>query len=177
MPDELKGLLSPGEVPLAYELAQQFAQADAVGKDSPTLGSSVSWDSWGLVLPGGPVDVSQRYVDSKLTGLGAGGAQGSLGDLFNQALADSNSDHLLLTSHRFAVTGNVTKRWSLSGTQTILFSVDRRAVVRIARAPRLLQRARIRIDFADGSWAMAMMGMFFTGAAKRLIAAYEQRPA
>ncbi|GAB3301732.1 hypothetical protein EK0264_01065 [Epidermidibacterium keratini] len=176
MPTELTSQLQPGEVPLSYEPAQQFAQADAVGKGAPTLGTAVSWDSLGLVI-GEPLQVSQEYVGSKVSGLGAGGAQGSLGDLFNRALSTTSVNHLLLTSHRFAVTGGISNgALSLSSTETILFAVDRRAVLRIARAPRLLQRARVKFDFADGSWAMAMMGMFLTGAANRLISAFEQRP-
>ncbi|MFV0534987.1 MAG: hypothetical protein ACK5MR_15220 [Cumulibacter sp.] len=57
----------------------------------------------------------------------------------------------------------------------IYFSVERAAVGSIELAPRLCQRARVRIEFTDDSWSMAMMGMFFTRAANRFIAAHQDR--
>ena len=174
IPDTIKGMLAADETPLAYELAQQFGQADAIGHDAPTLRNSVTWNPSGLLDPfGGPVDVNSDYVGAKMGGLTAGGADGSIGHRFSMALDVPGAGHLLLTTRRLAIVGSDFETLlSLTKKDVIYFSVDRRAVHSVKRAPRLFQRARVRLEFIDESWAMAMMGMFFTGAANRLINAH-----
>lgn len=173
IPEGIINKLGSAEQPLAFEMAQQFAHADAIGREAPTVRNSTTWDSSGFLDPtGGPLDVDVNWFSSRLSGLAAGGADGSLGDKFRIALGVPASDHLLLTTHRLAIVGGQSRGLSLDVTHDIYFSVDRRAVVNIQRAPRLMQRGRVRIDFADGSWAMAMMGMFLTRAANRFIAAF-----
>ncbi|WP_134323789.1 hypothetical protein [Cumulibacter soli] len=177
IPEPIRGMLMPGEMPLTYELAQQFGQSDAIGREAPTLRNSVSWSFQAVLDPfGGPLEFNSDYIGAKVAGLTAGGAHGSVGHRFTVALEAPGATHLLLTTHRLAVVGTeFEKLLSMKQRDLIYFSVERAAVGSIQLAPRLFQRARVRIEFTDGSWAMAMMGMFFTRAANRFIAAHQQR--
>lgn len=163
--DEVRALLLPGEQPLAYELATQLAGHSGVGAD-PNPRSGVHLEANPFV---GGIGVNQDWMDARLGGVNAAGARGSLADGFSRALAASATMHLVVTDRRLLVVGD---EGSLRSTPVrVHFGVDRRAVVRAERAPRLLQRGRIRFTFADGSWAMAMLGMIKTSAPKRLLEA------
>lgn len=163
LPDEVRVLLLPGERPLAYELATQFAGHTGVGGD-PRPRPGLHFDPDPLA---GGIGADQGWVDSLIGGVNSAGAVGSLADGFTQALGVSASMHLVVTDRRLLVVGD---EGSLRSTPVrIHFGVDRRAVVRAERAPRMLQRGRVRLAFADGSWAMAMLGLLKTGAVTRLL--------
>ncbi|MFV0534986.1 MAG: hypothetical protein ACK5MR_15215 [Cumulibacter sp.] len=75
IPESIRGMLRSDEMPLAYELAQQFGQSDAIGREEPTLCKSVSWSFQAVLDPfGGPLDVNSDYIGGKVAGLTAGGA-------------------------------------------------------------------------------------------------------
>jgi hypothetical protein len=166
LPDAVRDGLDPGEVPLAWESATQLAGHTAIGggPERPAPGVGFSADP----LAGG-VTVDQGWVDAKVGGVNAWGAAGSRADAVTRAL-DAGPAHLLLTDRRLAV---VVTDAPLRGpvTERLAVAVDRRELVAVERAPRLLQRGRVRLRFVDGSWAMAMMGVFSAAPARRLIAA------
>lgn len=169
MTDQTRALLLPGERPLAYELATQLAGHSGIGGDaSPRAGVHFSPDPFV-----GGVQVNDGWLDAKVGGVNAAGGHGSLADQFSQALGRPTMAYVLLTDRRVMVVGDE------GGFRTtpprIHFAVERRAVARLERAPRLLQRGRVRITFADGSWAMAMLGLLKAAAARRLLAATGQR--
>lgn len=165
LPDTVRDQLDAGEVPLAWESATQLAGHSAIGgpeRPAADLGFSAN------PLAGG-VTVDQGWVDAKVGGVNAWGAAGSRADAVSRALGDGPAN-LLLTDRRLAV---VVTDAPLRGpvTERVAVSLDRRDLVRVERAPRLLQRGRVRLRFVDGSWAMAMMGVFSAAPARRLIAA------
>jgi len=168
IPDEVHTFLVEGEVPQAYEAATQLAAHSGIGGSAdPGPDVQLHFDP---LAPG--LSVDPDWIAAKLGGVNAAGVAGSLADGFSRAV--ETVGHILLTDRRFAV---IATDAPLRGpiTQRIAFEVDPRAVASIERAPRLLQRGRVRITFVDGSWAMAMMGMFKAAAARRLIAAVSAR--
>lgn len=163
MSEEARALLVEGEVPQAYELATQLAAHSGIGGSArPRADVQMHLDP---LAPG--LSVDPDWIAAKLGGVNAAGQVGSLADGFSQALGTGNG-HLLVTDRRVIV---VATDAPLRGpiTQRLAFEVDRRAVTSIERAPRLLQRGRVKITFVDGSWAMAMMGVVKTAAARRLV--------
>lgn len=108
-------------------------------------------------------------MNVKIGGVNAAGGDGSLADGFSRALGASATMHIVVTDRRLLVVGD---EGTVRTTPVrIHFGVDRSAVVGAERAPRLLQRGRVRLTFVDRSWAMAMLGMIKSSAATRLLAA------
>lgn len=165
MSDETRALLLPGERPLAYELATQLAGHSGVGgQPNPRAGVSLDRDPFN-----GGISVDQGWMDAKIGGVNAAGGHGSLADGFSRALDGSATMHLVVTDRRLLIVGD---EGTVRTTPVrIHFGVDRAAVVGAERAPRLLQRGRVRLTFADRSWAMAMVGIVKSSAATRLLAA------
>lgn len=166
LPDEVRAMLPAGETPLSWELASSFAQASQVG-GTPKADVGFSMDP----VAGG-ITVNQDWLDGKLTGFSAGGEVGQLGHRFEQALAGTGNCNILLTDTRLGVIDQRSGP-KLTSAYVPAFGVELGAVSDIALDPRgLMQRGRVRISFADGSWATAMMGVFKTSAARRLIDAF-----
>lgn len=169
MTDEERAVLLPGERPLALELASQISGYSGIGRDEkPSMG--LGFDP--VPGPGSGVQVDQGWMDAKVGGVNAAGAAGSLADRFSRALNISANAKLLVSNRRVAVIAN---DGSLKGPQQVHFEVERGGVVRAERTPRLLQRGRIKLTFADGSWATAMLGIVKTGAAERVLEALGSR--
>ena len=163
IPDEVHALLAEGEVPDAYEAAGQLAAHSGIGGSAhPRPDVQLHLDP---LAPG--LSVDPDWISATLGGVNAAGHVGSLADGFSRAV--ESIGHILVTDRRLAV---IATDAPLRGpiTHRVAFEVDRRAVTSIERAPRLLQRGRVKITFVDGSWAMAMMGIVKAAAARRLVA-------
>lgn len=189
---DLSAVLLPGERPLALERigepligqdridnrarraeGARRRQADGSRPRSRAASIALAPVTGLLALIGGPswgVD-----FDRLLGGIISDGEPGSLADQLRQAVAASgiNEAQLLITDRRLALT----RADSIPpvGTQAraeLAFAVDRTAVTALTRRGWLLQRGRLRVAFADGSWTAVLTGMFATRAARRLIAAH-----
>lgn len=163
--DEVRDLLADGEAVEAYELATQLAAHSGIGGSAdPRPDVQVHLDP---LAPG--LSVDPDWIAAKLGGVNAAGPVGSVADGFSRALEAGNG-HVLLTDRRLAVIAtDAPLRGPIS--QRLAFEVDRRVVTSVERAPRLLQRGRLKVAFVDGSWAMLMMGMLHPAAARRFVAA------
>ncbi|WP_446663973.1 hypothetical protein [Flexivirga sp. B27] len=167
MSDDERALLDAGERVLACESATQLAGHSGIG-DEARPGPGVGFDADPMA---GGVTVDQRWVDAAVGGVNAAGARGSLADRFSAAL-DVAAAKVVITDRRLLVLGD---EGTLRTTPVrIRFEVPRAGVVELTRAPRALQRGRVRISFRDGSWAMAMTGLVKKAAADRLVTAYRQ---
>lgn len=164
MPDEVRAQLAPGEQALAYENATQLAGASGIRPAGPPR-ADVGW-SWNPFVGG--LTVNPDWIGAGLGGVNSGGAAGSLADQFSQHL--ERGTHILITDQRFGVVGNVAGVLSTPDLR-ITWAVPRGTLVAVEPAPRLLQRGRLRLTFVDGSWAMAMLGMFVRRASRRFLAA------
>ena len=81
---------SPGERPLAWELAASFAQASAIG-GAPRADVGFSFNP----VAGG-VTVNDGWLGGKLMGFSAGGAAGSIATHFERAMSTTGTENLLI---------------------------------------------------------------------------------
>ncbi|MFT0848271.1 hypothetical protein VR010_11025 [Actinomycetaceae bacterium L2_0104] len=159
LPDQVRANLLAGEAALAYENASMMNAADLSGqKEKPRIAEGFSWN---------PVDSGiqpgEGYFESKLSGVGAEGAVGSLG---SQVLGATGAGaHLLLTNYRLAIVD--------SSSHGFRLSIPRQEIAGIEGAPRLGQFGRIQIVFRDGSVVRPMLGMLLPRAAKRFLRAWQ----
>jgi hypothetical protein len=166
IPESARADLLPGETPVGYWLVSQLAGGWVDEPDeAPRAGLSLDLHPLGLVLGGGGIDISPNWLAAKLGGVNGAGRPGSLGYALGAAL--QKGSHLLVTDSRLCVVGD-TAGLLKAPHERVVFAVPHAAVVGCERAPRLLQRGRVRLTLGDGTWAMAMMGMFSARTARRL---------
>lgn len=164
-PARVRAALTPQERLLADVQVTTFAQGSAVGgTPRPNVGMD-----WSPVLGG--VTVDEEWLGGTLTGYSAGGQARSVADHFARVLEDLGIGRLLLTTSRLALYGTGA---SQRGAGVLTFSVDRRWLTEARVAPRLLQHGRLRLEFADGSWAMPMAGVLLPTAARRFVRAWRE---
>ncbi len=165
IPPSIRASLAQGETALADVQVTTFAQGSAIG-GKPRPGVGMDWSP----LVGG-LTVNDRWFGGALAGYSAGGEHGSIAAGFARVLEDLGHARLLLTTHRVALYPS--GQWD--STRVLLaFSIDRRALTEVGVAPRLFQHGRLRLQFADGSWAMAMAGVLLPIAARRFARIYRE---
>lgn len=171
VPDSVAAMLQSGETSLAYELAQ----ADDAGHDASAPLDPGVFRAGDLLDPfTGPVEVNVDYLAARMAAAEPDDTQHATGQRFRLALGVPGAERLLLTTQRLAVIGgDLDRLFAPDKKDMIYFSVERCAVRSIRRAARTFQRGRVRLEFADGSWATAMMGMLCTGPADRLVEAHQ----
>lgn len=170
LPDAVRAMLATGETPQAWELAHQLPGGTLDHGESRS-GPLVSIDP-SPVVPFEHVTGDVDRMHELMGGMQADAWSGSLAERVQQAMQHSPL-HVLLTDRRLALVveesqGVVT----LETAWRPLLSIERRHVQTIVHDPRLMQRGRVRVTFADGSWSMLMLGMVRRTAADRLVAAF-----
>lgn len=144
-----------GEEALCAVMASYFSGEERGG---PRAGTS--FDPVNGLSVGAWEAAAQRFF----AGVSLIGAPGSEARAVREAF-NGSADHLVLTRERVIVAqlgaDRAVRVWEASATH----------LVGARRLPRLLQRGRVALDFADGSTLCLMTGMFGAGQARRLVEA------
>lgn len=162
--DEVGRVLASGERPLAMRGAVYLAGFEDLGQPKPTLGAETLEDMlWQL-----PTPYFMDLADRAVAGTSLIGWPGCDAQQLSAALASTGD--LLVTDRRVVVleipagaSPQVTVRWAreLSG------------IAGLHRAWRFAQAGRTWFFLADGSAVAIAIGLFTTGAAKDVVAAWE----
>ncbi|WP_153502547.1 hypothetical protein [Cumulibacter manganitolerans] len=154
--EQLAEIVEPTERPLVLESVSYVQGAEDVGQ-------RLAKDRLGRLLTGTPDAHQMHTTDRLLAGTSLTGAPGTLAHTLRDALTDRGSSFLLLTDRRLLLVGGQLR------PERILWHVDRSRVRRCARAPRMIQRARVEVAFDDGSQIVLVVGLFLRGAPARRV--------
>jgi hypothetical protein len=189
---ELKALLAEGEWPVAAAMCQQAFGSDRLERSPEEIdrlfrflpsnlrqevvglltGDQATRDprAWekalGLVVDALSGDLVQADPDELIGGISAAGHVGSVAHRLAAAL-EGRITYCVVTDRRLVFAELDYRDTSF----TEVTSIPRVAVLAARREGRLLQRGRVVLDFVDLSRIALMTGIFFTGAADRLVSA------
>ena len=161
--DVIRQLLHPGEEPRALQNASYFNGEEDLGQPKPDLASELAdvallWHS----------AYFQGLADRLVSGRSLIGWPGCEA----QTLARAIGLHDLLVTDRRLLVVDLDD----SPRPHIVWERDRMHIVRIRRAPRLLQAGRIWVLMADGSAVSLMLGAVSARGAKRVVEAWGEVP-
>jgi len=101
-------------------------------------------------------------AEALVAGVSLVGARGTLAHSARDAFSGGGANHLLITGERIAAAFVDGQRASL------VWEAPRAALLGARRSPRLFQRGRVTLVWADGSLLRLVAGMVFTREARRL---------